>query len=337
MRRIVVIMSTVMVAMVVCAQQTNHPPQITSIAPSTAETGRLYQYNVSAFDPDDDELTFSLEMFPTGMEINESTGVIKWVPSVEQTGLTTVKVVVSDGNASASQTFTITVTMRENEPPQITSIPIEVAYANEEYRYDVNATDADDDDLTYGLKEKPEGMKIDEKTGLITWFPSEEMINSTQYVEVYVSDNMTKSYQSFIIHVKKSEEKINHPPKIISYPSFSATVGEEYISKIEAMDPDNDILIYELSVGPPGMTIDNRTGNIRWLPNKNDIGSHQIKIVVSDGNFSESAQFTINVKDVSLNRKANIRTTTGDGEICVFPIVLAVLIHLGIFAYYRFK
>ena len=61
----------------------NNAPEITS-TPDTVfniETG-IYEYDVDAVDPDDDELTYSLVEAPEGMTIDAITGVISWQPDI---------------------------------------------------------------------------------------------------------------------------------------------------------------------------------------------------------------------------------------------------------------
>jgi len=85
----------------------NIPPVIESEPVTTAKEGAVYTYDVEATDPNEDTLTYSLTVNPTGMTINSTTGVISWTPTTA--GSFDVTVEVSDGNRSATQSFTITV------------------------------------------------------------------------------------------------------------------------------------------------------------------------------------------------------------------------------------
>ena len=68
-----------------------------------------YAYDVNATDPDEDTLTYSLTVNPTGMTIVSTTGVIGWTPTSTQLGNHSVTVEVSDGALSATQSFIIIV------------------------------------------------------------------------------------------------------------------------------------------------------------------------------------------------------------------------------------
>ena len=64
--------------------------------------------------------------------------------------------------------YTSFATVVANAPPVITSKPPE-GIASLDYAYQVVVSDPDDDTFTYRLEEAPDGMTIDEKTGLIAW------------------------------------------------------------------------------------------------------------------------------------------------------------------------
>ena len=87
----------------------NSSPVIESDPVTTAKEGAVYTYDVEATDPNEDTLTYSLTISPTGMTINSTTGVITWTPTEGQVGENEVVVEVSDGNKSTTQSFTITV------------------------------------------------------------------------------------------------------------------------------------------------------------------------------------------------------------------------------------
>jgi|GEM_PF-6146186 len=77
----------------------------------------IYKYDVDAYDPDGDSLTYSLVTAPAGMTIDASTGMITWKPTEDQVGLNKVIVQVSDGVLTARQEFTVDVKI----PDEMTS------------------------------------------------------------------------------------------------------------------------------------------------------------------------------------------------------------------------
>jgi len=85
----------------------------------------------------------------------------------------------------------------------------------------------------------------------------------------------------------------NQPPEIISSAVISSKVGEAYTYGVEATDPEGDILAYSLTEKPLGMSIVTTTGMISWNPT--DAGVFGVVVMVSDGELSDSQEFSITV------------------------------------------
>ncbi|MDD2769477.1 MAG: Ig domain-containing protein [Methylococcus sp.] len=73
---------------------------------------------------------------------------------------------------------------RGNHSPQITSFPPGGVDSGADFSYQVTATDADADALSFSLTKSPEGMAIDPVTGLITWKVPEFAGNTPFQVQV---------------------------------------------------------------------------------------------------------------------------------------------------------
>ncbi len=191
----------------ITVNQVNDAPEITSEPIITATEDVEYVYDVEAEDVDlpGDVLTFSLITKPDNMTIDPTTGVIRWTPlEGELSGGVHVRV-VDNGNPQLQddQFFTITVTP-VNDAPEITSTPITVATEEVEYSYDADATDIEGDEMSWSLVKGPEGMKIDEESGVVTWTPEDGQ--HTADVVIRVDDDGTgpddaHSLQEFIITV----------------------------------------------------------------------------------------------------------------------------------------
>lgn len=99
----------------------NYPPYILSDPVTTAKVGEEYYYQIDAYDVEGDILFYSLEVAPTEMVIDASSGMITWTPSLNQLGEQYVEVKVSDNNIFETQSFVITV-YKGDEEGQITQI-----------------------------------------------------------------------------------------------------------------------------------------------------------------------------------------------------------------------
>ncbi len=112
----------------VTSATTNYAPEITSSPVIGAKVNTAYNYQVTATDPDYDTITFSLAANPPGMNINPTTGLIDWIPSV--IGNYSVVVAASDGISNTTQSYTLYVTETGYIPGQsmlaITDLDIKV-------------------------------------------------------------------------------------------------------------------------------------------------------------------------------------------------------------------
>lgn len=91
-----------------------------------------------------------------------------------------------------------------NSAPVIESTPVTTAKEGAAYTYDVEATDPNDDTLTYSLTTSPTGMTINSTTGVITWTPTESQVGENE-VMVEVSDGNKSTTQSFTVTVAEAK------------------------------------------------------------------------------------------------------------------------------------
>ena len=282
---------------------------------TSATEDTAYSYDVEATDPDvEDTLTFSLDVAPSGMMINATTGVISWTPTNAQVGANAVSVRVTDSTgAFGTQSFTITVA-NTNDAPTITSTPVTAATEDAAYSYDVNATDPDvGDTLTYSLTTAPSGMTINATTGVISWTPTNAQVGANA-VTVRVRDAaLAAATQSFTITVANT----NDAPTITSTPVTAATEDAAYSYDVNATDPDvGDTLTYSLTTAPSGMTINATTGVISWTPTNAQVGANAVTVRVRDAALAAATQsFTItvaNTNDAPTITSTPVTTATED-------------------------
>jgi len=188
----------------------------------------------------------------------------------------------------------------ENNPPVITSEPITQINEGASYSYDVEATDADGDVLTYSLTQKPNWLSINSNTGLITGIAPFLDSDYEFIATVKVSDGKDFATQTFTITVKNVEEP-NNPPVIISTPIKYVNEGKVYTYDVEATDADGDVLTYYLVDSPSWLSINSNTGLITGTaPMVTKDTGFNVKIKVSDGKGGIVYQtYTLTVKDVA--------------------------------------
>jgi hypothetical protein len=106
------------------------------------------------------------------------------------------------GWAGASDSYLLWTSGDSNQPPEITSeAPLMV---NRTYEYDVDATDADGDALSFSLNAAPDGMTIDAVTGEIVWTAAPDQIGS--FTPVVIVDDKQGGTDSQTIPLTVTEE-----------------------------------------------------------------------------------------------------------------------------------
>jgi hypothetical protein len=224
-----------------------------------------------------------------------------------------VNITITDlAGAQDHHNFTLTV-VNVNDPPTITSLPPITINVSQEYRYQIVAVDIDVGDvLNYSLEQKPTGMLIN-STGALRWTPTKDQVR-THPIKIKVSDGKAEVFQSFNITVILP----NHPPRIDPMQNVTIKVGTKWIRAVVAHEDDTeDVLTYKLDSNLTGMTISS-TGEIRWTPVKSQVGTHKIKVTVSDGKAQVSSEFTITVTKRT--------TTTASSPWWLFLLIIVIVI-----------
>ncbi len=191
---------------------TNQAPRVTSAAVQRALPGVPYTYQVVAIDANGDPITFSLERGPADM-VMSATGLVTWASPV--LGDHTVEVRAADPHgAYASQTYTLRVAI--NSAPVITSTPVAVAQVGQPYGYQVVATDADGDFLTYTLTGAPAGFSIS-ATGLLTGTPTNV---ANPNLRVTVSDGQASVTQDWTLRIQAAPAPGPLSAEVFASPRF---------------------------------------------------------------------------------------------------------------------
>ena len=296
----------------------NDPPTITSTAVTSATEDAPYSYDVEASDPDlGDTLSFSLDVFPSGMTIDPSSGLISWTPTNAQVGDQDVTARVEDAAlAFDTQSFTVSVA-NVNDAPTTTSAPVTSATEDLPYSYDVDASDPDlGDTLSFSLDQAPTGMSIDPITGLVSWAPDNALVGG-QDVTVRVEDAaLAFDTQSFTVSVAN----VNDPPVAATIADQSSQdVATGIAVDASTSDVDGDALTYTATGLPAGLRIDSDTGLITWTINSHasqggpaNNGVYTVEVTANDGNDGATPyQFTWTV---TAPPPPAVTTTTGSSS-----------------------
>ncbi len=256
----------------------NQPPQFTSTMRDTViyDTTRL-TFKYSAFDPDNDEIFFSLLNGPQGANIDLG-GNFNFKPQQNQLGLFFIIVQVKDGISTAIDTARILILQSNNSPFFTKGLPDTTINANSPFIFQYSASDVDiADTLSFGLFFGPQGANISPK-GLLSWTPSSFQAGINLII-VGVTDGKGGTLDTAIVSV----QNVNRSPKFITtLPDIFVPVDTILNFKYSAVDPDNDNLTFSLIKFPSGATIQ-KDGIFSWKPSAAQLGRDTIIAAVTDG------------------------------------------------------
>lgn len=192
-----------------------------------------------------------------------------------------------------------------NQSPIITSAPVLTAYSSQSYTYQVAANDPDGAVLGYLLYDAPEGMSVDQNSGLITWSPTQQSPVSTDVTLQVYDLRGAHTTQSFSLNVVGGNHKPVFNTPVVSggiiVSSSSGTVsggssanvtpitvkgaeGKSLQIKLSTTDSDRNHLTYWADNLPNSAIFDSATGILTWTPGYEAAGTYEnVQFTVSDG------------------------------------------------------
>lgn len=187
-------------------------------------------------------------------------------------------------------------------PPVITSAPPLTAKQDQAYAYQVAATDANGDPLTYSLDVAPTGMSIAAATGLIAWTPTAAQVGSNA-VKVRVTDaTALTAFQSYTITVAAA----NRAP-VAANDSYSVNQGATLNVAAAGVlandsDPDGNAITAQLRSQPAhGSLTLSANGAFSYTPVAGYAGADSFTYAASDGSLS-SAVATVAITVIAANK-----------------------------------
>jgi hypothetical protein len=280
---------------ILAACDTNEPPVVTNPGTQSDSEGVSVSLQISASDPDTDPITYSAANLPDGLSINPSTGLISG--TIGQTAAKNspynTQVSVSDGQPFGTTTISFTWNVSSvNVPPAIGNIPTQNNAENDVISLQVNATDDDEDTLTFTAGGLPPDLSIDPNSGLISGTINYEASSGSPYsVTVTIQDDgdpqMDDTF-NFTWNVSNTNRApvLNTPAN--QHDDEGTTIDPPIL--ITASDPDGDNISFEAINLPPDLSITQVTatsaeisGTITYDASKGQPSyEYDVQIIVTD-------------------------------------------------------
>ncbi len=304
----------------------NNAPTISGAPATATNQGSPYSFTPSAADADGDALLYGIDAKPAWMLFNTTTGLLSGTPTAGDVGTHRGIVIwVTDGTAqTVLPAFDVTVMApptANNRAPTIAGTPATSVEVNEEYSFVPTASDADNQPLTFSIRNRPSWATFDTTTGRLQGTPA--AAGTFADIAISVSDGQVAvPLTSFTIAVVPPA--VNRAPTISGAPLTSVQVGSNYQFVPTAGDPDGDSLTFSITGRPAWATFDTSLGRLAGTPPAGTSGTFgNIVISVSDGTATASLPaFAIAVTVATSNRAPTISgtpaTTARQGTAYVF-------------------
>ena len=170
-----------------------------------------------------------------------------------------------------------------NDNPVINTTNVEIAYENQLYFVDYNATDIDSDinNQVWSLKTNVSmWLDINWETGILSGIPTNDDVG-VYWVNISIEDdNEGFDFTNFTLTVLN----VNDRPLIITDDILNVKIDELYFVDYNATDIDNLLseLIWSLKTNASWLNIESSTGVLSGTPTSNDLGWYWVNISVSD-------------------------------------------------------
>ena len=173
-----------------------------------------------------------------------------------------------------------------NRAPSIHGSAMTSVTAGTAYAFTPVAADADGDQLTFRIANRPVWAAFDTRTGRLSGTPGTSHIGSHGNIVISVSDGTASaSLNAFSIRVVAG----NATPSISGQPQTTVIATNTYSFTPSASDSNGDTLTFSIRNRPSWATFSTTTGRLYGTPSNSDVGNHgNIVITVSDGTATAS-------------------------------------------------
>jgi len=276
------------------SQVSNQAPEITGVPDASVVAGYDYTFAPEAKDADDDFLEFTIVNKPSWASFSADTGTLSGNPADSDIGDTSdITISVTDGRDQRSVgPFKIKIKPRDqvttgNQAPVIGGTPAASVDIGATYSFQPTASDADGDQLTFSISNRPSWTTFSTASGTLSGTPKAANIGNYSKIVISVSDGKTSvALPAFAISVKGPD---NNAPTVSGTPVTSVQVAQDYSFQPTAADADGDALTWSIQNKPSWATFSASSGSLSGTPASADAGNYSnIVLSVSDGKASVS-------------------------------------------------
>jgi hypothetical protein len=271
----------------------NQKPVFTNPGIITGVVNQQMSITLSATDPDNDPVSYSMLNAPSGSSITVDK--FSWTPLKSDTGAHYIKFIASDGSLSDTITVNVKINL-VNRPPVLANPGNKTIPENQMLQITLSASDPDNDSLKFFMENAPSGSNLTGNT--FSWRPGYTQAG-TYPVKFIVKDNVTPP-MSDTETVTITVTHVNAPPVLTSPGNQIINENERLSFTLSASDVENDSLTYSMTNAPQGTNLSGK--NFVWTPSFTQAGTYKITFYVSETAapaLRDSQTITITVNDAN--------------------------------------
>ncbi len=276
----------------------NRPPALSHVSDRhIAETKHL-TFQVSAFDPDGNDLTYSANTLPTNADFNAATQTFSWTPADGFAGTYQVGFSVSDGSLSDAISVRIFVThYNANNSPFIEPVESQEIDENQQLTFQVAGSDPNGEVLVYSINDLPTGAifesTADPNLFNFMWTPGYDQAG-TYTVSFTATD---PGGLSDTMGVDILVNNVNRPPLLDAIADKQISETKVLTFQVTGSDPDDDNLTFTADNLPVGAAFDAFSQEFSWTPTDEQAGEYEVNFGISDGDLTDTKTARIVVMD----------------------------------------
>lgn len=262
----------------------NRAPLVTNPGDQTTAEGGSVSLQMDGSDPDGDDLTWSAAGLPAGLAIDPDTGLISGTPTFDAAGIHPVAVRATDSGFPSQFTevsFTWTVD-DVNRPPVVQPVSSQSGAEGDAVSLAMAASDPDGDGFTWSATGLPPGLAISPSSGNISGSLGYNASPGSPYtVTVRATDDGAPAlYDETSFNWVVADT--NRPPTLSAIADQSSAEGQSVSLQPSALDPDGDDVAWTASGLPPGLSIDQASGQIAGTLGFSAAGTYAATVRATD-------------------------------------------------------
>ncbi|MDA8792707.1 putative Ig domain-containing protein, partial [Bacteriovoracaceae bacterium] len=290
-------------------EEVNRAPVLSLIGAQSIDEGVLLSFNISATDPDGNNLSYSASGLPSGANFDSNSQSFTWTPGFDQAGTYNVTFNVDDdGSPVMSDSEVVVITVADiNQAPILASIGSQSGDENSLVQFSISATDPDGDSLTYSAANLPTGATFSGNT--FSWNTGYDDEGTYSISFTVTDDGNPNLNDSETIDLVIGN--INQAPVLASIGSQSVVENDLLEFSISATDPDGDLITYSALSLPAGASFDPMTQTFSWIPGYDQEGSYSVTFQAADNGIPSLMDDEVVSISVSNTNRAPILAAIG--------------------------